>query len=86
MRPGAKILDYGCGYGRLAAELREAGFRNVTGIDPASAMIARGRELFADLDLRHVMVQYAGPYGVEYKLKALDWWAYWEQGNPRPAP
>ncbi|MEM7227891.1 MAG: DUF3108 domain-containing protein [Planctomycetota bacterium] len=36
---------------------------------------------FAD-DHRHVLVQYEGPYGVTYRLKRLEWWAYW--GEPRP--
>ncbi|MHC5022709.1 MAG: hypothetical protein ACYTGG_02190 [Planctomycetota bacterium] len=32
--------------------------------------------------LRHVLVQYEGPWGVKYRLKRLDWWAYWS--DPRP--
>ncbi len=36
----------------------------------------------ADVRLRHVLVRYAGPYGVTYKLKKLGWWAYWAE--PRP--
>lgn len=36
----------------------------------------------ADAAMRHVMVKYAGPYGVKYELKRLEWWAYW--GEPRP--
>jgi len=36
---------------------------------------------FAD-DHRHVLVQCEGPYGVTYRLKRLDWWAYW--ADPRP--
>ena len=36
----------------------------------------------ADRRMRHVLVRYAGPYGVTYRLKTLDWWAYWAE--PRP--
>ncbi len=36
----------------------------------------------ADPSLRHVLVKYAGPFGVSYELKRLDWWAYWAE--PRP--
>ena len=35
-------------------------------------------------DMRHVLVRYEGPYGVTYRLKALDWWAYWDRSAPRP--
>jgi hypothetical protein len=38
----------------------------------------------ADDALRHVMVKYAGPYGVRYDLKKLGWWAYWDQGQAPP--
>ena len=36
----------------------------------------------ADVNLRHVLARYEGPYGVRYRLKRLDWWAYWQ--DPRP--
>lgn len=32
--------------------------------------------------MRGVMVRYRGPFGVEYRLKRLAWWAYWAE--PRP--
>lgn len=41
--PDARILDYGCGYGRLMAELSEHGFRDVSGVDLSTALIERGR-------------------------------------------
>ncbi len=40
--PGARVLDLGCGTGRLALGLSAAGHR-VTGIDPASASINAAR-------------------------------------------
>ena len=40
----ARILDYGCGYGRSVTELHAHGYRDVTGIDPSVALIRRARE------------------------------------------
>ena len=40
---GASLLDAGCGTGRYARRLAEAGFR-VTGIDPSLAMLAEARK------------------------------------------
>ena len=40
--PGSRVLDLGCGTGRLALALAAAGHR-VTGIDPAPAMLDRAR-------------------------------------------
>jgi SAM-dependent methyltransferase len=39
----ARILDYGCGYGRTLAELSQAGFQNLAGVDFSEAMLARAR-------------------------------------------
>ncbi|MDQ2938751.1 MAG: class I SAM-dependent methyltransferase, partial [Acidobacteriota bacterium] len=41
--PGARILDYGCGYGRTLADLSQAGFQNLAGMDFSEAMLARCR-------------------------------------------
>ncbi|GIH02743.1 hypothetical protein Rhe02_08100 [Rhizocola hellebori] len=41
---GARVVDYGCGYGRLTAELADAGFSNVTGVDVSQALIGRARQ------------------------------------------
>ncbi len=35
-----------------------------------------------DSTMRHVLVQYEGPWEITYRLKRLDWWAYWS--DPRP--
>jgi SAM-dependent methyltransferase len=50
---GARILDYGCGYGRATVSLTAAGWRAV-GVDFAAGMIARGQREHPGLDLRHV--------------------------------
>ena len=45
----ARILDYGCGYGRVMAELSDHGFSDVSGVDLSPTLIERGRELRPDL-------------------------------------
>lgn len=40
----ARILDYGCGYGRTLGELSSAGYQNIFGADFSEAMLARCRE------------------------------------------
>lgn len=39
----ARVLDYGCGYGRVLAGLTGAGYRNLVGVDFSAAMLARCR-------------------------------------------
>lgn len=52
LTPEADILDYGCGYGRAAAQLARAGFARVVGVDISPALLARGRREHPGLDLR----------------------------------
>ena len=47
----ARILDYGCGYGRTLAELSMAGYENFTGVDFSEAMLARARAALPGLGL-----------------------------------
>lgn len=47
----ATILDFGCGYGRTLAELLDAGYDNLTGIDFSDALIERGLREHPELDL-----------------------------------
>jgi len=49
----ARILDMGCGYGRITEQLQRAGYRNLYGVDASAAMISRGREEFPQLQLLH---------------------------------
>jgi SAM-dependent methyltransferase len=44
----ARILDFGCGQGRLCAELMELGFRGVVGVDSSPEMIHAARKVCPD--------------------------------------
>src|SRR5579871_4253842 len=54
VRPQDRILDFGCGYGRLVGELAGLGYLNAVGVDRSAAMIGRGRRERPELDLRVV--------------------------------
>jgi SAM-dependent methyltransferase len=43
LSPSARILDFGCGYGRIGLELSALGFADVVGVDFSPEMIARAR-------------------------------------------
>jgi len=47
-----RVLDLGCGTGRIASRLAAAGWQRVVGADRAPEMIRIGRERHPDLDLR----------------------------------
>jgi SAM-dependent methyltransferase len=47
----ARILDFGCGYGRILAELYDRGYRCAQGLDFSPGMLAWAREKFPFLDL-----------------------------------
>jgi ubiquinone/menaquinone biosynthesis C-methylase UbiE len=48
----ARVLDLGCGYGRIAAQLHNQGFINVIGYDSAPQLISRGLSEFPSLNLK----------------------------------
>ena len=48
-----KVLDFGCGYGRIVDQLNQRGYSNVVGIDPSYPMIERGCRMFPKLSLLH---------------------------------
>ncbi len=50
----ARLLDYGCGYGRTLNDLALLGFMNTVGVDFAPQMVARGKRDFPHLNLRAV--------------------------------
>ncbi len=45
----SKILDFGCGYGRISNLLHNSGYLNVVGIDSSLKMIQRGKKVFPEL-------------------------------------
>ncbi len=49
----SKVLDFGCGYGRVVKELSECGYIDMTGIDPSHVMVERGHRMFPELSLLH---------------------------------
>ena len=51
LRPQARILDYGCGYGRLLNQLSEAGYGNAVGMDFSDKMLRQCRSQFPHLTL-----------------------------------
>jgi len=58
----ARILDFGCGYGRIMAELDTAGYTDLTGIDFSEPLVKRGLAEHPGLNL----AAYPGgvlPYG-----------------------
>ncbi|WP_370418678.1 class I SAM-dependent methyltransferase [Streptomyces sp. QH1-20] len=48
-----RILDYGCGYGRLLAQLAERGYRDVRGVEPSAALVDRGHKEHPELRITH---------------------------------
>jgi SAM-dependent methyltransferase len=42
----SKILDYGCGYGRVSNDLYLHGYTNIIGIDFSTNIIDKGRSLY----------------------------------------
>jgi ubiquinone/menaquinone biosynthesis C-methylase UbiE len=48
-----KILDYGCGYGRITNELYVLGYENIIGVDSSLEFINRGKKEFSHLTLQH---------------------------------
>lgn len=47
----ARILDYGCGYGRTMAELSGLGFTDVSGVDVSPGLVERGLQARPELRL-----------------------------------
>ena len=47
----ARILDYGCGYGRTLGEMARAGYQNIVGVDFSTAMLERCRQEFPQMSL-----------------------------------
>ncbi|MBS0616277.1 MAG: class I SAM-dependent methyltransferase [Verrucomicrobia bacterium] len=62
LSPASKIVEYGCGYGRMMRILKTGGYENLIGFDFAPNMIARGQKENPDLDLRLLKTSGAIPF------------------------
>lgn len=51
LAPQARVLDYGCGYGRTLEDLSAAGFRNSVGVDASKGMLMRCRSALPNQSL-----------------------------------
>lgn len=49
--PKTRILDFGCGYGRILSELQTRGYRNTIGVDFSFRMLKRCRSQIPDVSL-----------------------------------
>src|SRR4051812_49394035 len=47
----ARILDYGCGYGRILEHLVKSGYSNAVGTDFSEAMTKRCRSMLSHINL-----------------------------------
>jgi ubiquinone/menaquinone biosynthesis C-methylase UbiE len=47
-----RVLDYGCGYGRITELLYQNGYSNIVGIDSSGEMIKRGKLMHPHLSLQ----------------------------------
>lgn len=54
LSPNSRILDLGCGYGRVLGSLFEHGYRNLIGFDPAPAMIDLARARFPGIEFEEL--------------------------------
>ncbi|PHR46186.1 MAG: hypothetical protein COA32_11555 [Fluviicola sp.] len=50
----SKILDFGCGYGRLSNEFYHNGFHNIIGVDNSKRMIDRAKQLNSQVNFMHL--------------------------------
>ena len=48
----SRILDFGCGYGRVLGSLNSRGYHNLIGVDPAPAMVAAARQRFPSIEVQ----------------------------------
>jgi len=48
----SRILDFGCGYGRVSASLYESGYTDVLGVDSSSTMVTSARKRYPELSFK----------------------------------
>jgi SAM-dependent methyltransferase len=68
--PGARILDAGCGTGRVAIRLAELGYR-CTGVDCDPDMLAEARRAAPELDWRDADLASFEPAGERFDLVVM---------------
>ena len=78
--PGMRVIDLGCGDGRLTAWLhRELGAVETVGIDSSSEMLRKSEAnagdgvRFEKMDILEAVERYAGQFDVVYSNAALQW-------------
>ena len=49
-----KIIDYGCGYGRIIEELNKQGYSNIIGIDFSKELLERAKINGSQMELIHI--------------------------------
>jgi ubiquinone/menaquinone biosynthesis C-methylase UbiE len=54
LTPESRIIEYGCGYGRLMQILHTNNYQNLMGFDFAQNMIERGKKLHPHLDMYYI--------------------------------
>jgi SAM-dependent methyltransferase len=69
---GARVLDAGCGTGRLAAELAEAGIARVWGVDRSSEMLAVARAKTKRAEFREARLE-SLPFRAGWFDAAVAW-------------
>lgn len=55
LTPTSRILDVGCGYGRVLGYLQGYGYRNLIGVDPAAEMITTARERWPQITFEQMI-------------------------------
>ena len=51
----SSILDFGCGYGRVLGSLRNHGYTNLIGVDPAPSMVDAARVQFPGISFQQLI-------------------------------
>lgn len=67
----ARILDVGCGYGRLFAGLQSLGFQNLFGIDSSDSMVEAARRQYHEIPVYHGSVDTLAAQGKEFDVCLL---------------
>lgn len=81
MMPGSKVLDVGCGYGRIAVPLASKGF-SVLGLDLSSILLAKAKEMAiaagTHVELLHESMCAMSPQSNSFDTVISLWSAFYE--------